>query len=74
MVVLVKKASDVQWYDFREVNTIENVLEIAESVIVEPNDWDSIAAKAIYTDVREEDLSKFDEAKIKITIYDDYLE
>ena len=37
MLVFVTKASDDYWYDFREVNTLDDLMEIHDYVIVEKN-------------------------------------
>ena len=73
MLVFVTKASDDYWYDFREVNTLDDLMEIHDYVIVEKNNlylddfdfWDGF---------KKEDISKAISAKYHVTIYDDYVE
>ncbi len=63
MKALITKASDWDWFEVKEVNSIEDVLEIAPSVIIEKI---------------EDGLKQFDEqpddCEIEIKIYDYYIE
>ena len=73
MLVFVTKASDDYWYDFREVNTLDDLMEIHDYVIVEknilyPGDFD------FWEDFKKEDIPKAISAKYHVTIYDDYVE
>lgn len=73
MLVFVTKASDDYWYDFKEVNTLDELMDIYPQVIVKRytyyegdfDFWDSF---------KEEDIPKAEKAKIQVTIYDDYVE
>ena len=73
MLVFVTKASDDYWYDFREINTLDDLMEIHDYVIVEKNNlylgdfdfWDGF---------KKEDIPKAISAKYHVTIYDDYIE
>ena len=73
MLVFVTKASDDYWYDFREVNTLDDLMEIHDYVIVEknnlyPGDFD------FFFFFKKEDIPKAISAKYHVTIYDDYVE
>ena len=73
MLVFVTKASDDYWYDFREVNTLDDLMEIHDYVIVEknihyPGDFD------FWEGFKKEDIPKAISAKYHVTIYDDYVE
>lgn len=80
MLVFVTKASDSYWYDFREVNTLDDLMKIYHQVIVEENDFynNPIEAKGFFTDFwdgfKKEDISKVVSVKYQVTIYDDYVE
>lgn len=73
MLVLVTKASDSYWYDFKNVNTLEEVLEIAPSVIIEKNDYTEDYVE-VWEGFKEEDIPKLKQAKINIMIYDYWVE
>lgn len=73
MLVFVRKASDSYWYDFREVNTLDELMDIYPQVIVErytyyEGDFD------FWDNFKEEDILKAEKAKIQVIIYDDYVE
>jgi len=64
MKALVTKASDWEWFDVKEVDSIEDVLKIAPRVIVrimEKDDWKSFDGQP-------------DGCEIEIKIYDDFVE
>lgn len=74
MTVLVTKASDDYWYEFKEINTIEDIIQkINSHCIISPNyytedeveSWDGFKAK---------DIPLLKKAKYEIMIYDDYIE
>ena len=80
MLVFVTKASDSYWYDFREVNTIDDLMEIYHAVIVQENDFYNNPLNKIerffidYWDgFKKEDIPKAISAKYQVTIYDDYV-
>ena len=73
MLVFVTKASDDYWYDFKEVNTLDDLMEIHDYVIVEknnlyPGDFD------FWEGFKKEDIPKAISAKYQVTIYDDSVE
>ena len=73
MLVFITKASDDYWYDFKEVNTLDDLMKIHDYVIVEknilyPGDFD------FWEDFKKEDIPKAISAKYHVTIYDDYVE
>ena len=64
MKALITKASDWEWFDVKEVDSIEDVLKIAPRVIVrimEKDDWKSLDGQP-------------DDCEIEIKIYDDFVE
>ena len=73
MLVFITKASDDYWYDFKEVNTLEEVLEIAPRVVVEKNDYTEDEVE-FWKGFKKEDIPKLRQAKINILIYDDWIE
>lgn len=73
MLVLVTKASDDYWYQFKEVNTIEDILKIDKSVIIEPN-YHSVDEVPYWDGFKKSDAPLLEKAKINIIIYDDYVE
>ena len=73
MLVFVTRASDDYWYKFQEVNTIEDILKIHNSVIIEPNGH-TIDCVEFWDGFKTEDIPLLKKAKINIIIYDDYVE
>lgn len=64
MKALITKASDWEWFDVKEVDSIEDVLKIAPRVIVrimEKDDWKKLDGQP-------------DGCEIEIKIYDDFVE
>lgn len=80
MLVLVTKASDDYWYDFKEVNTLDDLMKIYYRVIVEENDFYNkpIEAEEFFTEFwkgfKKVDIPKAISAKYHITIYNDWVE
>lgn len=64
MKALLKKASDWDYHKIIEVNSIEDLLKIYHSLIVENDD----TTLKIYKNEEDEDF------ELAITIYDDYVE
>jgi hypothetical protein len=73
MLALITKASDDYWYQFKEVNTLESLLKIADSLIVSQNTYTKDILD-FWDGFKEEDIPKLEKAKIEIKIYDDYVE
>ena len=73
MLALITKASDSYWYEFKEINTLDDLLEIYPSIIVEPNHFDKESTK-FWDGFKKEDVSKMEKAKINVIIYDDHVE
>lgn len=73
MLVLITKASDDYWYQFRNINTLEEALKIAPRIIVEKNYYTEDEVK-FWDGFKKEDIPKLKQVKINITIYDDYVE
>lgn len=74
MLVFVTKASDDYWYDFREVNTLDELMKIHHTVIVEENDYTNPDYFEYWNDFKKEDIPKAISAKYHVTIYDDWIE
>lgn len=74
MLVFVTKASDDYWYDFAEVNTLDDLMKIHDSVIVEENDYTNPDYFEYWDDFKKEDIPKAISAKYHVTIYDSWVE
>ena len=74
MLVFVTKASKSYWYDFKEVNTLDDLMKIHDSVIVEKNIFTNPDYFEYWDDFKKEDIPKAISAKYHVTIYDDYVE
>lgn len=64
MKALITKASDWEWFDVKEVDSIEDVLKIAPRVIVrimEKDDWKKLDGQP-------------GDCEVEIKIYDDFVE
>ena len=72
MLAIITKANDDYWYDFKEINTIEDLLNIDENTIVEPNFYDEDTVK-YWDGFKKEDISKINKAKINVIIHNDYV-
>ena len=73
MLVLITQASDDYWYDFKEVNTLEEVLKIAPEVVIQTNQYTEDEVE-FWEGFKKEDIPKLKQAKINIMIYDDWIE
>ena len=73
MLVLITKASDDYWYDFKEVNTLEEVLEISPKVVIGKN-YHTEDEGEFWENFKKEDIPKLKQAKIEIMIYDYWIE
>ena len=73
MLVLITKASDDYWYEFKEVNTLEEVLKIAPRVVIETNCHTEDEVE-FWEGFKKEDIPKLKQAKINIMIYDSWIE
>ncbi len=73
MLAIITKASSDYYYRFKNINSVEDILSIYPSVIIEKNTftrdeveyWDGFNPK---------DIPNLEKAKIHIRIYDDYIE
>lgn len=74
MLVFVTKASEAYWYDFKEVNTIDDLMKIYPHLIIEENDYDFPEVFEWWDGFKKEDIPKAISAKYHVTIYDDYVE
>ena len=74
MLVFVTKASDDYWYDFKEINTLDDLMKIYHSVIVEVNDFTNPDYFKYWDDFKKEDIPKAISAKYHVIIYDSYVE
>ena len=73
MLVFITKASNNYWYDFKKVNTLDDVLKIAPKVVIEKNLYTEDEVE-FWDNFKKEDISKLKQAKINIMIYDDWIE
>ena len=78
MLVFVTKASDDYWYDFKEVNTLDDLMKIYDYIIIEKNTLYNNETEEFFTkfweDFKKEDIPKAISAKYHVIIYDDYVE
>ena len=74
MLVLVTKTSDDYWYDFKEVNTLDELMKIHHVVIVKENHFTNPNIFKNWDDFKKEDIPKAISAKYHVTIYDGYIE
>lgn len=73
MLAIVTKASEDYWYEFKEINKVEELLNIYHSVIVEKNDYNEKIV-SFWDGFKEEDIPLLEKAKLHITIYDSWVE
>lgn len=73
MLVLITKASDDFYYEFKEISKIEDLLEIDENLIISPNPYTEDDVE-FWDGFLEEDIDKLKKAKIEVKIYDSYVE
>lgn len=74
MLVFVTKASKDYWYDFKEVNTLDELMKIYHRVIVEENDFTDPNIFEYWDNFKKEDIPKIISAKYHVTIYDSWVE
>lgn len=76
MLVLITKASDDDYYEFDEIDTMNDLLKIEGPVIVSSNEFSDWTITSILRglSVSEEDAHLIQEAECHIIIYDDYIE
>lgn len=73
MWAIITKASSGYWYKFKNVKTLNDVLDIHPQCIVEENDL-GVDLVPYWNGFRKEDIPLLKKAKCHITIYDDYVE
>lgn len=74
MLVFVTKASNDYWYDFKEVNTLDDLMKIYHRVIVEENDFTNPDYFKYWNNFKKEDIPKAISVKYHVTIYDSWVE
>ena len=77
MLAIITKANDDYWYELKEVNTIEELFNIYDSVIVEKNEyknWEDYIFLDFWDDIKKEDIPLIKKAECHIIIYNDYVE
>ena len=77
MLVLITKASDYDFYEFKEITAVEDLLKINPSVIVNKNrfqNWGEDELLYCWDGFKKEDVSLMRKAEIEVEIYDDYVE
>lgn len=75
MLALITRASD-DYYEFDEIDTMNDLLKIEGPVIVSGNEYSDWALTDILRiwGVNEENAHLIQKAECHITIYDDYIE
>jgi len=73
MLTIITKASSSYWYKFKNVKTLNDVLDIYPHCIVEENDI-TVNDVPYWDGFRKEDIPLLKKAKCHITIYDDWVE
>lgn len=73
MLAYITKASNQSYKEFKEINTIEDVLKIYRSVIITRNPYKGLSISDWYG-FSEDDKKNLSKAEIEITIYDGYVE
>lgn len=74
MLVFVTKASEDYWYNFKEINTLDELMKIHHAVIVEENDFTNPDYFKYWDGFKKEDIPKAISAKYHVTIYDSWVE
>ena len=73
MLAYITKASSGTYKEFKEINTIEDVLKIYKSVIITGNPYKGLPIKD-WDGFSEDDKKNLSKAEIEITIYDSWVE
>ena len=73
MLALITKASEDYWYEFKEINKVEELLNIYHRIIVEKNHYNKEIV-SFWDDFKEEDIPLLEKAELHITIYDSWVE
>ena len=73
MLTIITKANSDYWYQFKEINTIEDILSLYPRCIVEKNDYDE-SLVPFWEGFKTEDIPNLRKAKCHITIYNGYIE
>lgn len=77
MLFLITKANDSYWYEFKIITTLNELLEIYDSIIIEKNDYQTWSKEELldfWDDFKEEDIPLMKKAENHIIIYNDYVE
>ena len=77
MLALITKASEDFWYQFKEINTISDLLNMYYSVVVEKNEytgWSKDMFLEFWDGIQEKDIPYFKKAECHVIIYDSWLE
>lgn len=77
MLFLITKANDSYWYEFKIITTLNELLEIYDSIIIEKNDyqiWSKEELLDFWDGFKEEDIPLMKKAENHIIIYNDYVE
>lgn len=73
MLAYITKASNWDYREFKEVNSVEDILKIYKSVVIEPNYFKGRPIEELDA-FSIEDRKNLIKAEIQITIYDSYIE
>ena len=78
MKALIKKASDSYWYEIKEIENIEQLFAIFNSVVVtkgnEYKNWSDDFMLLIWDGLKKEDCEAIRQCECEILIYDSYIE
>ena len=74
MLAIINKASDDYWYQFKEIKTMKDLLNIYEQhcFMIEPNPFDKDDVE-FWEGFKSKDIPKLEKAKIRVIIVDDYI-
>ena len=72
MLVVITKASDDYWYQFKKIKTIKDLLNIYKRCMIEPNPFDEDDVE-FWEGFKSKDIPKLKKAKFRVLIVDDYI-
>lgn len=73
MLAIITKASSDYFYRFKNINSVEDILSIYPSVVINKNTYTRDEVE-FWEGFKPEDIPNLEKAKIHIIIYDDYIE
>lgn len=73
MLAIITKASSDYYYRFKNIDTVEDILSIYPSVVIQKNTYTADEVE-YWEGFKKEDIPNLENAKIHIIMYDDYIE